>query len=73
MHSSQFFRVKPIARLIFKAQNFPEAIRFPLIPTIILNDRHLIFVLVPIIFCYTLDLLLQYLPFANGAGGVGIF
>ena len=29
MHSSQFFRVKPIARLIFKAQNFPEAVQFP--------------------------------------------
>ena len=26
MHSSWFFRIKPIARLIFKAQNFPEAI-----------------------------------------------
>ena len=26
MHSSWFFRVKPIARLIFKARNFPEAI-----------------------------------------------
>ena len=26
MHSSRFFRVKPIARLIFKVQNFPEAI-----------------------------------------------
>ena len=24
-------------------------------------------------FLYTLDSLLQYLPFANGAGGVGIF
>ena len=32
MHSSQFFWVKPIARLIFKAQNFPEAIRFPTNP-----------------------------------------
>ena len=28
MHSSRFFRVKPIARLIFKARNFPEAIQF---------------------------------------------
>ena len=28
------FWVKPIARLIFNAQNFPEAIQFPPIPTI---------------------------------------
>ena len=28
MHSSWFFRVKPIARLIFKARNFPEAVQF---------------------------------------------
>ena len=27
-----FFRVKPIARLIFKAQNFPEAAQFPTNP-----------------------------------------
>ena len=34
MHSSRFFRVKPIARLIFKGQNFPEAVQFPTNPYI---------------------------------------
>ena len=28
MHFSWFFRVKPIARLIFKARNFPEPVPF---------------------------------------------
>ena len=28
MHSSWFFRIKPIARLISKARNFPEAVQF---------------------------------------------
>ena len=32
MHSSWFFRVKPIARLIFKVRNFPEAVQFPINP-----------------------------------------
>ena len=32
MHSSWFFRVKPIARLIFKARIFPEAVQFPTNP-----------------------------------------
>ena len=32
MHSSRFFRVKPIARLIFKVRNFPEAVQFPTNP-----------------------------------------
>ena len=34
MHSTRFFRVKPIARLIFKAGNFPEAVQFLTNPTI---------------------------------------
>ena len=32
MHSSRFFRVKPIARLIFEARNFLEAVQFPTNP-----------------------------------------
>ena len=30
--SGRFFRVKPIAKLIFKVQNFPEAVQFPTNP-----------------------------------------
>ena len=42
MHSSWFFRVKPIARLIFKARNFPEAVQFLTNPesTTVLNDSY---------------------------------
>ena len=43
MHSSWFFQLKPIARLMFKAQNFLEATRFLTNPywvlsTTVLND-----------------------------------
>ena len=34
MHFSRFFRVKPIARLVFKAQNFWKPYNFPPIPII---------------------------------------
>ena len=34
MHSSWFFRIKPIARLIFKARNFRKPYDFVPIPTI---------------------------------------
>ena len=34
MHSNWFFRIKPIARLIFKARNFRKPYDFVPIPTI---------------------------------------
>ena len=37
MHSSWFFWVKPIARLIFKVQNFPKAVQFPTNPYIYID------------------------------------
>ena len=50
MHSSRFFRVKPIARLIFKVLNFRKPYDFPPIPiintniTTVFNDNYYIYI-----------------------------
>ena len=51
MHSSWFFRVKPIARSIFKARNFPEAVQFltnPYYQELIIEDSPLLLTLATI-------------------------